>query len=65
MIESKLGMAASLAVAPSLSNVKYMDIDGFHSITVQQFEGALQYESGINIPVLKHGIGCTPSKEKW
>ena len=65
MIESKVGIAASLAVASSLSNVKYTDLDGFHSIKIQPFDGGLEYRSGINIPVSKPGLACAPIRKNW
>ncbi len=65
MVESKLGIAASLSVASSLSNVKYTDLDGFHSITRQPFDGGVNYESGVNTPVKGTGVACTPVRERW
>lgn len=65
MIESKLGIAASLSVASSLSNVKYTDLDGFHSITRQPFDGGLKYDSGVNTPATGSGLACTPVRERW
>jgi len=65
MIESKLGIAASLALASSLSNVKYSDLDGFHSISKQPFDGGVEYQSGINTPVQGTGLACTPVRENW
>ena len=65
MIESKLGIAASLSLASSLSNVKYSDLDGFHTITKQPFEGGIEYKSGVNNPVKGTGLACTPVRENW
>ncbi|MEM0135918.1 MAG: dipeptide epimerase [Thermoplasmatales archaeon] len=65
MIESKLGIAASLSVASSLSNVKYTDLDGFHSLTKQPFDGGLQYESGLNTPTPGTGLACIPVRGRW
>ncbi|MDA8055536.1 MAG: dipeptide epimerase [Thermoplasmatales archaeon] len=65
MVESKLGIAASLSVASSLSNVKYTDLDGFHSISRQPFDGGLEYESGVNTPATGTGLACIPVKERW
>lgn len=58
MTESKLGIAASLAVSSSMSNVKYTDLDGFHSIAAQPFEGGVEYENGLNRPVAGTGLAC-------
>lgn len=65
MIESKLGIAASLSVASSFSNVKFTDLDGFHSLSLQPFTGGLEYDSGINIPYKGPGLSCIPEKESW
>ncbi|MGC8618594.1 MAG: dipeptide epimerase [Thermoplasmata archaeon] len=65
MIESKLGIAASLSLASSLSNVKYSDLDGFHTISNQPFEGGVEYKSGVNSPASGTGFACNPIRENW
>ena len=55
MLESKLGIAASLAVANSLSNVKYTDLDGFTYLSGQSFTGGLNFNNGIDEPI--DGVG--------
>lgn len=65
MVESKLAIAASLSVASSLSNVMYTDLDGFHSISSQPFDGGVQYKSGVNTPVRGVGFASRPSRKRW
>jgi L-alanine-DL-glutamate epimerase-like enolase superfamily enzyme len=50
MLESKLGITASLAVANSIGNVKYTDLDGFTYLTEQPFEGGVELKSGVCYP---------------
>lgn len=58
MLESKLGIAASLTVANAVSNVKYTDLDGFTYISKQPFEGGLDFKNCINYPIGEKGIGA-------
>ncbi len=46
MVESKLGISAGLALANSLKNVKYVDLDGFMDLTFQPFEKGVLYKEG-------------------
>ena len=46
MLESKLGIAASLVVANSVNNVKFTDLDGFTYLSEQPFKGGLNFENG-------------------
>ncbi len=62
MLESKLGIAASLAIANSTSNVKYTDLDGYTYLSEQPFEG-LDFKDGMNYPNNKSGLGVT--KNNW
>ena len=58
MIESKLGIAASMAVALSANNVKFYDLDGFHFIKEQPFKNGIEYRNGINTLYKGTGIAC-------
>ena len=60
MVEGKLGTAAGLAVACSVGNVKFTDLDGYTSMVTQPFEGGLTYKDGINSPV--EGVGMAVEK---
>jgi len=62
MLESKLGIAASLTVANAVNNVKYTDLDGFTYLTEQPFEGGVELKSGTDYPV--HGLGLAVSRNK-
>lgn len=61
MLESKLGIAASLAVANTLSNVKYTDLDGFTYLQEQPFEGGVEMKDGIDSLVKGTGLAASPS----
>ncbi|MGC8664886.1 MAG: enolase C-terminal domain-like protein [Nitrososphaeria archaeon] len=50
MVESKLGISAGLALANSLKNVKYADLDGFMNLTFQPFERGVLYKNGKIVP---------------
>jgi len=65
MLESKLGIAASLAVANSLKNVKYTDLDGFTFLSKQPFEGGIIYKNGSNKPVNKDGLAVNKIEKNW
>lgn len=65
MIESKLGIAASLSVASSLSNVKFTDLDGFHSLSLQPFKDGVEYAHGSNELTPGKGLACKPIRENW
>ena len=65
MVESKLGIAASLAVANSLKNVKYTDLDGFTFISKQPFEGGIIHENGTNRPLDEYGLAVRKVEENW
>ena len=58
MIESKLGIAASMAVALSANNVKFYDLDGFQFIKEQPFKNGIEYRNGINVLYKGTGIAC-------
>ena len=60
MLESKLGIAASLAVANSVSNVKYTDLDGFTYLSEQPFIGGLLFNNGMDEPVDGVGFSIKP-----
>jgi len=60
MLESKLGIAASLAVANTLSNVKYIDLDGFTYLQEQPFEGGVEMKNGMDIPISGPGLAANP-----
>lgn len=60
MLESKLGIAASLTVANSLSNVKYTDLDGFTYLKEQPFDGGIDFKDGFDYPIVGHGFGAKP-----
>ena len=63
MLESKLGIAASLAVANTLSNVKYTDLDGFTYLQKQPFEGGVEMKDGIDSLVKGIGLAAYPDSE--
>ena len=58
MIESKLGIAASLAVALSSKNVIFYDLDGFQFLKEQPFESGIEYRNGMNALTSGKGIAC-------
>jgi o-succinylbenzoate synthase len=58
MIESKLGIAASLAVALSSKNVIFYDLDGFQFLKEQPFEAGIEYKNGMNTLTDGKGIAC-------
>ncbi len=59
MLESKLGIAASLAVANAVDNVKYTDLDGFTYLSQQPFEGGIDFRDGTDYPVKGRGLAVT------
>ena len=65
MIESKLGIAASHAVASSFDNVAYTDLDGFQSISRQPFGGGVEFVDGFNIPVNGNGMAVRKLAKNW
>lgn len=58
MLESKLGIAASLSVANSVNNVKYTDLDGFTYLTEQPFDGGVELRDGTDYPVSGVGLAA-------
>ena len=48
MLESKLGIAASLVIANSVNNVKFTDLDGFTYLSEQPFEGGVELKLGMD-----------------
>ncbi len=56
MLESKLGIAASLAVANSVGNVKYTDLDGYTYLSEQPFDGGVEFKDGMNYPINGSGL---------
>ena len=58
MLESRLGIAASLAVANSLSNVKYTDLDGFTYLKEQPFDGGVDLRDGFNHLIEGYGFAA-------
>lgn len=65
MIETKLGISASLSVVSSMGNVKYADLDGFTNLLKQPFEGGINFEKGVVSPVEGTGLSCRPVQESW
>ncbi|MEM3260018.1 MAG: enolase C-terminal domain-like protein, partial [Thermoplasmata archaeon] len=65
MLESKLGIAASLAVANSLKNIKYNDLDGFTFLSKQPFEDGIVYKNGFNKPVSGDGLAVKKIEKNW
>lgn len=65
MVESKLGITASLAVANSLDNVKYTDLDGYFFLESQPFEGGVEYEEGMNKPKEGPGLAVVKNNIVW
>lgn len=63
MLESKLGIAASLAVANAVNNVKYTDLDGFTYLTEQPFNGGVELKSGTDYPVDGAGLAAKRNKD--
>ena len=63
MLESKLGIAASLAVANAVNNVKYTDLDGFTYLTEQPFDGGVELRSGTDYPVDGSGLAVKRNKD--
>lgn len=63
MLESKLGIAASLAVANAVNNVKYTDLDGFTYLTEQPFDGGVELKSGTDYPVDGAGLAAKRNKD--
>ena len=63
MLESKLGIAASLAVANSASNVKFTDLDGFTYLSEQPFTGGLNLNKGMDVPIDGVGFSTKPNNE--
>lgn len=60
MLESKLGIAASLATASAASNVRFTDLDSPLFLSRQPFEGGIRLSSGIN--ALLDGKGLAVKK---
>ena len=58
MLESRLGIAASLAVANSLSNVRYTDLDGFTYLKEQPFDGGVDLRDGFNHLIEGYGFAA-------
>jgi L-alanine-DL-glutamate epimerase-like enolase superfamily enzyme len=58
MIESKLGIAASLAVALSAKNVIFYDLDGFQFLKEQPFGSGVEYSNGMNSLAKGTGFAC-------
>ncbi len=63
MLESKLGISASLAVANSAGNVKFTDLDGFTYLKEQPFAGGVELRNGMDIPM--DGYGLSAEKTGW
>ena len=63
MLESKLGIAASLAVANAVNNVKYTDLDGFTYLTEQPFDGGVELRTGTDYPVYGAGLAVKRNKD--
>ena len=63
MLESKLGIAATLAVANAVNNVKYTDLDGFTYLTEQPFNGGVELKSGTDYPVDGAGLAAKRNKD--
>ena len=63
MLESKLGIAASLAVANAVNNVKYTDLDGFTYLTEQPFDGGVELRTGTDYPVDGAGLAVKRNKD--
>ena len=63
MLESKLGIAASLVVANSVNNVKFTDLDGFTYLSEQPFEGGVELKLGMDYLVAGPGF-AVKLKEK-
>lgn len=61
MLESKLGIAASLVVANSVNNVKFTDLDGFTYLSQQPFTGGLKFENGIDELLGGKGLAVKPN----
>ena len=61
MLESKLGIAASLVVANSVNNVKFTDLDGFTYLSQQPFTGGLKFENGIDELLDGKGLAVKPN----
>lgn len=51
MLESTLGVAASLVVANSVSNVKYIDLDGFTHLSNQPLTRELYFNNEMDQPI--------------
>ena len=58
MIESKLGIAANLAVALSAKNVVFYDLDGFQFLKEQPFDSGIEYIKGMNRLIDGKGFAC-------
>ncbi len=58
MIESRLGIAASMAVALSAKNVEFYDLDGFQFLKEQPFGDGISYSKGMNVLHKGNGIAC-------
>ena len=56
MLESKLGIAASLVAANSVNNVKFTDLDGFTYLSEQPFEGGVELKLGMDYLVAGPGF---------
>ncbi len=65
MVESKLGVSAALAVASSLSNVKYNDLDGNITIKRQPFEKGFTFEKGANTAMAGYGMAVDKEMKNW
>jgi L-Ala-D/L-Glu epimerase len=56
MLESKLGIAASLAAVSAASNVRFTDLDGFLYLRRQPFEGGVKLSKGANTLLEGNGL---------
>jgi L-alanine-DL-glutamate epimerase-like enolase superfamily enzyme len=56
MLESKLGIAASLATVSAASNVRFTDLDGFLYLRRQPFEGGVRLSKGANTLLEGNGL---------
>ena len=60
MLESKVGIAASLAAVSAATNVRFTDLDGFLYLRQQPFEGGVKLSKGAN--TLLEGSGLAVKK---
>ena len=61
MLESKLPIAASLAVANSVNNIKYTDLGGFTYLSEQPFTRGLNLNNGMDEPINGVGFSIKPN----